>query len=285
MVRAWSFGILIGLSAVAALMSRHYRYWAGLGGFWRVSGVLAIAACIAENSAIACYKYYSYSPEWGVFIGHVPLHVVLIWPLFILGEYHYLRDALRIGKLATLRFEAVSLRAAFCLVDVTLLAHIVEVYCVSAGLWSWRHSNCLGVPWIGALGWAFFATPAVVLLSGMEEARSTSQLRLMLLPLISVGVLHLALVTTWHVLGFRRLEDFQVSGSVVASAILIIQCIYHLAIAALKLKPVLLLSEELPRLLACGIVASLWVFKGSLCLDSCLVTAASLVRLLSFQLC
>lgn len=261
-----------------------YRYWKHFGGFWRISAVLAVSACIAENSAIAFYKYYSYSPEWGVFIGHVPLHVVLIWPLFILGEYHYLRDGLRIGKQATL---AGALRASFCLVDVTLLAHIVEVYCVSAGLWSWRRTNCLGVPWIGALGWAFFATPAVVLLSGLEEqARFKSQMlvRLLLLPLVSVAVLHIALLTTWHGLCFRRLEDVEVSGSVVAGVIVGIQCLYHLAVTALKLKPVLLLSEELPRLLACGIVASLWLFKGSLSFDSCLVSAASLVRLLAFQI-
>ena len=54
----------------------------------------------------------------------------------------------------------------------------------------------------------------------------------------------------------------------------------------LKLKLSLILSQELPRVLACGIVAGLWLLKGTAdtVTGVCVVSAASLVRMLAFEL-
>ena len=65
MVPLWSAALVIGLVFVAKLMQRQYKYLSQLGGFLPVAGILAIAACIAENSCISWYKYYEYSADWG----------------------------------------------------------------------------------------------------------------------------------------------------------------------------------------------------------------------------
>ena len=104
---------------------------------------------------------------------NTPLQVVMIWPLFILGEVQYIREGLGLGSYKRHPHQGLQLQAAlqasFCFVDTALLANLIEVYCVSAGLWSWKQENCLGVPWIGALGWGLFATPAVIIVSLLED--------------------------------------------------------------------------------------------------------------------
>ncbi|CAE8706038.1 unnamed protein product [Polarella glacialis] len=254
-VEGWSLALAVGLSLVGLLMSFRYKYWNSKGVFWQVAFALAVAACLAENSAITWYGHYSYSPQWGLFLGHVPLHVVLIWPLFILGEYHYLQEGLRLVP------EKMGLRAAFCFVDTLLLANLIETYCVSAGLWSWRHQNCLGVPWLGAVGWGLFATAAVMFLTSREQG----------------------LLLAWHG-GARHLTDVQIPAATTSAAILLLQFVYQLAVVGLELQPILPLSEELPRLLACAIVAGLWLLKGQVDWEICSVSAASLIRIFAFEL-
>jgi len=285
----WSLGILVGLCVVAGIMRQQYRFLEAAGGFFPVAVVLAAAACLAENSSIAWYGFYSYSSDWGIFLGHVPLHVVLIWPLFILGELRYLREGLNIRvdfPGVANNGEALALRAVFCFVDTVLLANLVEIYCVSAGLWSWRQENCLGVPWMGAIGWAFFATPAVVVLSlveGLGSDVSFSVWCLLGLPVVCLVVLHLGLALTWNA-GGRELSSWVVSPWQEAAGILALQWLYQRFTKSLKQKPCLRLVEELPRVLACGIVASLWLLKGRISLGVCAVSAASLVRMLAFEL-
>lgn len=294
MVPLWSAALVIGLVAVATLMERQYKHLSQLGGFFPVAGILAIAACIAENSCISWYRYYQYSNDWGIFLGHVPLHVVLIWPLFILGEHRYLRY---------LCSNNLVCRALFCFIDTALLANLVEVYCVSAGLWSWKESNCLGVPFFGVLGWAFFATPAVLVLSILEadpwetlhrtrsltdSATSAACYKLyglypllLSIPFLCMVVLHLGLLLLWH-LGGKNISDHPISPSMAALGIVLLQLLYHWATKQLgHSNP--RIQDEIPRLLACGIIALLWLVKGSLDVSICLVTAASLLRLLAFE--
>eukprot|EP00438_Fugacium_kawagutii_P012039 Skav218181 [mRNA] locus=scaffold5213:202064:202945:- [translate_table: standard] len=292
MMPLWSAALLTGLVAVAVLMERQYTYLSQLGGFLRVAAILAIAACMAENSCILWYKYYEYSEDWGLFLGHVPLHVVLIWPLFILGEHRYLRS-LR-SKSLDLPLTAV-FKAVLCFVDTSLLANLIEIYCVSAKLWSWRESNCLGVPFIGILGWALFATPAVLVLTILEEQSRLQRFAtdspnrrsihcsrfLPILCMAPVIVLHVGLFLLWF-LGFSKLtmRRLSISGSIEAVGITVVQVFYYSGTKQLTPPRI---TDEIPRLLACGIVASLWLLKGHLDLGTCLVTAASLLRLLAFE--
>ena len=220
----------------------------------RISTLLAVAACLGENSCISFYRFYHYSDDWGVFLGHVPLHVVLIWPLFILGEHRYLRS------LKT----SFGIKATLCVVDVVLLANLVEMVCVAAGLWTWKESNCLGVPFIGVLGWALFATPLVLLLE-----RKT-------MVLWSLFTLHGGLVLLWHLFSWQ----LQVSPAVEAMCITVIQFFYHFLVRDL---PRPKLREEVPRLAACGILSAL-LLKGKPDSGMALVALASMLRLLAFEL-
>ena len=282
MVPLWSAALVIGLVAVARLMERQYKYLDQLGGFLPVAGILAIAACMAENSCISWYKYYEYSDDWGLFLGHVPLHVVLIWPLFILGEHRYLRS---------LCSKNLLLRAGFCFIDTALLANLVEIYCVSAGLWSWKESNCLGVPFFGILGWALFATPAVLVLTILEaeplellNRRPVNRHPLLLsIPFLCMVVLHLGLFLLWNLGGKKFSNSASISPFIAALGISLLQLLYYYAAKQLSQSNPRI-TNELPRLLACGIVASLWLLKGDFNVGICLVTAASLLRLLAFEI-
>lgn len=298
MMPLWSAALLTGLVAVAVLMERQYTYLSQLGGFLRVAAILALAACIAENSCISWYKYYEYSEDWGLFLGHVPLHVVLIWPLFILGEHRYLRSLCSLDLPLTAYKRAVLCFIAF--IDTSLLANLIEIYCVSANLWSWRESNCLGVPFIGILGWALFATPAVLVLTILEEQSRLQKAFiatadshrfhpllssipiLCMIVLLPCFVLHVGLFLLWRA-GFSKLT-MPISASTEAVGITVVQFYYFLWTK--KLNPPRI-TDEIPRLLACGIVASLWLLKGHrsyhLDLGICKVTVASLLRLLAFE--
>ncbi|CAE7457957.1 unnamed protein product [Symbiodinium pilosum] len=284
-IAGWSSAILFGLSLVAGLMWQRYRFLDG--GFLPVTFTLAVSAAMAENSSISWYRFYSYSPDWGIFIGHVPLHVVMIWPLFILGEVRYIREGLGLGSYKRHPHQGLQLQAAlqasFCFVDTALLANLIEVYCVSAGLWSWKQENCLGVPWIGALGWALFATPAVIMVSLLEDVPWgwTWAGCLLLLPFLCLMVLHVGILVIWNLGGGLRSA---ISPWQEAAGILLLQLLYHQATKGLKVS--LHLSQELPRILACGIVAGLWLLKGRQGTDHAgviMVSAASLARMLAFE--
>ena len=110
---------------------------------------LAVAAWIAEDTVIAAYGYYQYAPTWTVFLHHVPLLVVCIWPVVI----HSAWDVAR-----ALSPDRRGLVGVFVIVLGD--AALIEPVAVSAGLWSWNHPGLFGVPLIGVAGWAIFAVGA-----------------------------------------------------------------------------------------------------------------------------
>ena len=152
-------------------------------------------------------------------------------------------------------------------------------------------------------GGPFFATPAVLVLSILEadpwetlhrtrsltdSATSAACYKLyglypllLSIPFLCMVVLHLGLLLLWH-LGGKNISDHPISPSMAALGIVLLQLLYHWATKQLgHSNP--RIQDEIPRLLACGIVALLWLVKGSLDLSICLVTAASLLRLLAFE--
>ncbi len=114
----------------------------------------------SEHSCIELYGFYEYSPDWSVFLGHVPLMVALIWPVVVLSAWAIARAVM--GPASRWTPLAVG---AIVLTDAAL----IEPVCVHAGLWHWTHPGLFAVPPIGVLGWAIYAGLATVVLEGLEH--------------------------------------------------------------------------------------------------------------------
>ena len=114
--------------------------------------LIALAGWVNEESCILLYRFYNYSPEWIISIAHVPLLVILIWPLVIHSAWDLVHQwQVREGW-------AISLAtAAIVLTDASLM----EPVAVQAGLWSWSEPGIFHVPPIGPLGWGCFAALSV----------------------------------------------------------------------------------------------------------------------------
>ncbi len=114
----------------------------------------------SEHSCIELYGFYAYSPDWSVFLGHVPLMVALIWPVVVLSAWQLARAVLGAGS----RWIAPCV-AAVVLTDAAL----IEPVCVNAELWHWTHPGLFEVPPIGVLGWALFAGLVTLPLEALEQ--------------------------------------------------------------------------------------------------------------------
>ncbi|HHH10493.1 MAG TPA: carotenoid biosynthesis protein, partial [Sorangium sp.] len=73
----------VALLIVALFVFLRARYGPAPKAFLRRLLLLVVASWLAENSVIVAYDFYSYSPDWTLFIHHVPLAIVLIWPIVI----------------------------------------------------------------------------------------------------------------------------------------------------------------------------------------------------------
>jgi hypothetical protein len=142
---------------------------------------LAIGAWLAEDTCIAAYRFYIYSPEWSIKVGRVPLLVPLIWPMVILSS-RAMADALWPSLRGVKRAVIVG-----CMVSFD--ASLIEIICVDAGFWAWFEPGYLNVPVIGILGWGVFAAIAV---GWMEEKR-----RLGWTPLVALIGTHAVLIILW----------------------------------------------------------------------------------------
>jgi len=123
--------------------------------FLRAFALLAAAGAAAENSVIAGYGFYHYSADWSLWVGHVPLLVILIWPVVILSAGDLARFLLPPGS-ASVPFVG----AAIVFAD----AWLIEPVAVHAGLWAWSEPGVFAVPPIGVLGWSLFAFGALMAL-------------------------------------------------------------------------------------------------------------------------
>ena len=114
--------------------------------------LIALAGWVNEESCILLYRFYDYSPVWTISIAHVPLLVILIWPLVIHSAWDLVRQwRVREGWAISLATGAIVLTDA----------SLIEPVAVQAGLWSWSEPGIFHVPPIGLLGWACFAALSV----------------------------------------------------------------------------------------------------------------------------
>jgi hypothetical protein len=151
--------------------------------------LISIACWMSEESSIRLYHFYSYSPTWGLFLGRVPVLIILIWPVIIHSAWDLASQLLHSKR----KFIPLAAAAIVC-TDASL----IEPVAVNAGLWSWTQPGIFDVPPIGILGWAYFAFLCVLLLeTGREEVGSKRYALLILVcPLIAT---HLLLIATWWV--------------------------------------------------------------------------------------
>lgn len=152
----------------------------------RVAIVFA-ASWIVEESCIVLYEFYAYSACWRLSLLHVPLLVIVVWPLVVLSAWDMASSILHSGHK---RLPLVA--GAIILTD----ALFVEPVAVHAGLWSWSKPGLFAVPVIGFLGWAYFGCLCVFLFEVQRRHNYMKWFNLVI-PVVSVIGTHVCLLMTW----------------------------------------------------------------------------------------
>lgn len=155
--------------------------------FLRRLALMSAAGWVAENTVIEAYDFYAYSPRWSVILHHVPLMIIVIWPVVIHSAWDLARHLFGRGHTKTPWFAA-----GLVLGD----AWLIEPIAVNADLWHWTHPGLFEVPPIGVLGWAIFAWFVVWLLERSERAQGNLRTEAWLLIAPAAGS-HLVLVLSW----------------------------------------------------------------------------------------
>lgn len=178
--------VAIYIAVGLVLEGRDGARTAGRSAFVVRLAVTAVAAWICEETCIRLYGFYEYSPEWSTFLGHVPLMVVIIWPVVI----HSAADLA--GRLSRTGKWAIPAAGALVFTDAAL----IEPVAVHSGLWRWTEPGVFGVPPIGILGWAFFATLCAAVFSANHRRGRSLSFDLAAVPISLVGC-HLLLLASW----------------------------------------------------------------------------------------
>ncbi len=149
-------------------------------------GLLAAGAFLGEETCIRLYDFYQYDAPWRLMALDVPLLVALIWPFVILSA----REVAHALGLVNAKGRPHVLAVGFI---VLYDACLVEPVAVRAGLWSWNEPGNFDVPFIGLLGWAFYAMAASALLDRLPAAWNRRVVLVVVAPLLT----HAALLVTW----------------------------------------------------------------------------------------
>lgn len=149
--------------------------------------IVSAAGWIAEESFILLYGFYEYNPNWSLFLAHLPLLVIIVWPLIVISAWELASQILRPGhRLVPLAAGAIVLTDAL----------LVETVSVHSGLWSWNEPGIFNVPPIGVLGWAYFAFLCILIFEEVRRRNVTKWFYLLALVLPVIGT-HVLLLTTW----------------------------------------------------------------------------------------
>jgi hypothetical protein len=164
------------------------------GRFLARLALLCGASWTAEESCVLLYNVYSYSPCWGLFLGHVPILVIVIWPVVIHSAWDLASQLRPEGRLVPLAAAAI----------VCTDASFIEPLAVSFGLWSWNQPGIFGVPAIGILGWAYFAFLCIYLFEKLNAHKNSKLQDFLVLVLPFLGTHLLVLGTWWGALRWIR---------------------------------------------------------------------------------
>jgi hypothetical protein len=143
--------ILLQLAALGIVLLYVLSCTVGQAGSVRLLSrfcMVSVACWITEETCIRFYGLYSYSSTWSLFLGHVPILIILIWPVLIHSSWNLA------SQLLNKQTKLLPLAAGGVVFTDALL---VEPVAVNAGLWSWSEPGIFHVPPIGILGWGIFA--------------------------------------------------------------------------------------------------------------------------------
>jgi hypothetical protein len=178
--------------------------------FLRRLFLMGAAGWISEDTIIRAYDFYGYSRDWSLILDHVPLMIVVIWPVVIHSAWDLARHLFGRGH-RKMPFIVASL--------VFTDAWLIEPVAVNAGLWHWNAPGLFFVPPIGVLGWAIFAGVVIWVLERAEARQADLRIELGLLAL-PAALSHVLLVAAWW--GLFRWVDVELppaAGVAVAWAV------------------------------------------------------------------
>lgn len=197
--------------------------------------ILVCAACwIAEESCILLYKFYDYSANWSLFLAHLPLLVIVIWPIIVHSAWDLASQLVRPGR----RLVPLT-AAAIVLTD----ASFIEPVGVRTGLWSWNQPGLFDVPPIGILGWAYFAFLCVLFFEQRKRRNGAKWVNLLILIVPVIGTHMLLLITWWGVFRWVKIsiDPMLAAASAWALSLLLVSVILkHRTGARIKRKTLLL---------------------------------------------
>jgi hypothetical protein len=198
------------------------------GHFIAKLAIVSAGSWIAEESSILLYNFYSYSPAWSLFLGHVPVMVIVIWPVIIHSAWELASQLLRPNR---------GLVPAVAAAIVCSDALFIEPLASHAGLWTWNEPGIFDVPPVAILGWTYFAFLCILLLEwgSRPNVSIRTLLPVLLLPAICT---HLLLLGTWWA-AFRWIstpfEPKVVAGAAWAISLLLV-CVILLNMAGKRVE-------------------------------------------------
>jgi hypothetical protein len=184
---------ITALAIVVSFIIARARFGAEPRRFlWRL-GLLVVASWLVEDSVITAYHFYAYNPKWSLFIHHVPLAIVLIWPIVIHSAWELARHLLRPREGHPKHTRRLLMTGGLL---VLADASLIEPIAVSSGLWWWNEPGLFAVPPIGILGWAYYGVLCMAVFEWVERRRLTPQAELVTL-LVVPAATHLMLLASW----------------------------------------------------------------------------------------
>lgn len=185
---------LVCAAIVAVYVAARLRKTAERGAFLARFVLLAAASFCGEDSVIRAYGYYAYARGWSVRIDHVPLMIVLVWPVVIDSAASLARRLVGEGR----PVRVANVAALLVLADASL----IEPVAVRAGLWRWTAGGLFGVPLVGIAGWAMFAWAAIALFE-RDRARGGVGSGSLAVLVVAPVFTHAAILASWWAL-FRH---------------------------------------------------------------------------------
>jgi hypothetical protein len=178
---------LVALSIIAIYVAANTLGQPERGSFLAGLVLVGAASWSAEESCILFYGTYGYSNDWNLFLAHLPLLVIVIWPIIVHSAWNLASQILRPGH------KLVPFAAAGIVLTDALL---IEPVGVGSGLWSWNKAGIFDVPPIAILGWAYFACLCILLFEQAKRRRHRKRFNLVILVGPVIGT-HLLLLLSW----------------------------------------------------------------------------------------
>lgn len=186
--------------------------------------LIGCGAFLAEESCIRLYSFYDYSDDWWVKVGHVPLLVLMIWPVVIHSAHALARQLLSPPSRPADGVLRVAIAAGLLVLTDAALIEPVSVY---AGLWHWNEPGLFGVPPIGVIGWGLFAAICAGTF-GWADKRSRVW-DITVIPATLLGTHLLLLLVWWGGLRYvsTMLPGLPAAGVVIAISVALSTCLWR----------------------------------------------------------